>query len=452
MSERKRYVLVGTGGRAKMFVDAICGPYAEWNELTAFCDISQTRMDWYNSKIQEEYGLAPLATYHADDFDRMIEEQKPDIVIVTTMDALHHKYIIRAMELGCDAITEKPMTIDDEKARAIFDTIEATGRSLRVTFNYRYAPLATKARELIMQGVIGRPLHVDFSWVLDTDHGADYFRRWHREKDKSGGLLVHKATHHFDLINWWIDSYPERVFAQGDLLFYGRENAEARGESYSYDRYTGQPEAENDPFAMRLDQTESLRRLYLDAEKDSGYLRDRNVFGDNITAEDTMNVTARYRNRALLSYSLIAYSPWEGYRCAITGNKGRIEVEVIEAVGRTFVAGQEESLDENEERLEGFAGKHIWVFPMHGKPYTVEIPEGVGGHGGGDRVMLEQLFSPNAPEDPFKRAATHVDGAASILMGIAANHSIATGQPVNVDELLQLPAKTELHQPMGRRV
>ena len=52
-----------------------------------------------------------------------------------------------------------------------------------------------------MDGLVGRPLLVDFSWVLDTSHGADYFRRWHREKQNSGGLLVHKSTHHFDLVN-----------------------------------------------------------------------------------------------------------------------------------------------------------------------------------------------------------------------------------------------------------
>jgi predicted dehydrogenase len=441
MSSRKRYVLVGAGGRAGMFINAICRDYAETSDLVGLCDLSQARMDWYNRQIKEEFNHPPIATYHADDFDRMIEETRPDTVIVTTMDATHHVYIIRAMELGCDAICEKPMTVDDVKAKAIFDTIERTGRSLRVTFNYRYAPIATKARELIMKGVIGKPLHVNFQWVLDTKHGADYFRRWHREKDKSGGLLVHKATHHFDLINWWIDSLPKRVFAQGDLLFYGRENAAERGESYSYDRYTGSAEAANDPFALRLDENESLRGLYLEAEADSGYIRDRNVFGDNISAEDTMSVTARYRNGALLTYSLLAYSPWEGYRAAVTGNRGRIEVEVVEAVGKTFVAGQEETLDESATPLEGFSGKHIWVFPMHGSPYSVDIPEGVGGHGGGDRVMLEQLFSDNPPADPYHRAASHIDGAASILTGIAANYAIATGQPVEVDELLKLPEK-----------
>src|SRR5690606_17599671 len=171
-----------------------------------------------------------------------------------------------------------------------------TGKSLRVTFNYRYAPAYTKVRELVMLGAVGRPLSVDFSWLLDTSHGADYFRRWHREKQNSGGLLVHKATHHFDLVNWWIDSYPDEVFAFGDLLFYGKQNADARGETYSYKRYTGIPAARQDPFALFLDQDASLRGLYLEAETDNGYIRDRNVFGEPITIEDTMAVTARYRN------------------------------------------------------------------------------------------------------------------------------------------------------------
>lgn len=151
-----------------------------------------------------------------------------------------------------------------------------------------------------------------------------------------------------------------------------------------------------------------------------------------------MSVTARYRNGAILSYSLLAYCPWEGYRAAITGDRGRIEVEVVEAVGRTFVAGQEETLEEAAQQPLDFSGKHLWVFPMHGTPYSVEIPEGKGGHGGGDRVMLEQIFHPNPPADPFNRAASHIDGAASILLGIAANRSIETGLPVEVDTLLTI--------------
>ena len=332
MSRRRRYAIVGTGSRAGLYIDGISGTYRETAELVALCDLSQARMDWHNRRLVAQEGGAPRPTYPAESFDRMIADTAPDTVIVTTVDATHHQYIVRAMELGRDVITEKPMTTDAEKMRAIFDAIARTGRSLRVAFNYRYAPAYTTFRRLMMDGVVGRPLLVDFSWLLDTQHGADYFRRWHRERKHSGGLLVHKATHHFDLVNWWIDAYPREVFALAGLGFYGRANAEARGESYSYARYTGSEAARSDPFALFLDRSAALRGLYLEAETESGYIRDRNVFGEPITIDDTMAVTARYRNGALLSYCLVAYAPWEGLRVAVTGDRGRLEMDIVENV------------------------------------------------------------------------------------------------------------------------
>ncbi len=431
----KRYALVGTGSRAGLYLDALATTYRDACTLVGLCDLSQTRMDWHNRRLRERYGLEPLPAYSASAFDRMIFETRPDTVIVTTVDATHHHYIVRAMDLGCDVITEKPMTTDIDKTRAIFEAIERTGQSLKVTFNYRYAPAYALVRELMLQGVVGKPRSVDFSWLLDTSHGADYFRRWHREKQYSGGLSVHKATHHFDLINWWVGSIPKEVFALGDLLFYGGANAEARGESYPYHRYTGEPAAAGDPFALLLDQNESLKGLYLDAEAETGYLRDRNVFGESITIEDVLCVTARYRSGALLSYHLVAFCPWEGMRVAITGDKGRVELEVVESVEQAKVDPAELEIRASKS---GFKRSRLTVFPMFAPPYEVSIPAAEGGHGGADPLMLEQLFSPSPPEDPLERAASHLAGAASILLGIAANRSLETRSLVRVDELLQL--------------
>ncbi len=436
MTSSKRYAIVGTGARAGMYVEALSRTYRDSAELVAFCDLSQTRMDWYNHQLQTYGGLPPRPTYHADQFDQMIAEMKPDTVIVVTMDSTHHKYIARAMDLGCDVITEKPMTTTIENLRTIYDAIDRTGKSLRVTFNYRYAPAYTRLREQVMQGVIGRPLCIDFSWLLDTSHGADYFRRWHREKQNSGGLLVHKASHHFDLVNWWIDSYPQSVSAMGSLSFYGRANAEARGEHYSYSRYTNEPDAANDPFALSLNDKELFRGLYQAAEAETDYLRDRNVFGEPITIEDTMTVTARYRSGVLLSYCLVAYSPWEGLRVAITGTKGRVELDIVENINHLMGDGQVGNASKG-----AFKEASLRVFPMFGKGYEVEAPSGEGGHGGADPVMLEQIFSPNPPPDPFHRAASHIDGAAAMLVGVAANQSMLTGQMVNIDSLFKLPEK-----------
>src|SRR5882757_4265875 len=121
---------------------------------------------------------------------------KPDFVIVTTVDATHNDYIIRAMTAGCDVITEKPLTTTAEKCQQILDAGKRTGRRCRVTFNYRYSPPRSQVKDILMSGEIGDVLSVDFHWLLNTHHGADYFRRWHSQKANSGGLMVHKATLH----------------------------------------------------------------------------------------------------------------------------------------------------------------------------------------------------------------------------------------------------------------
>lgn len=425
----KKYVLVGTGGRAEFFYGAIVRDFKETCQLVAFCDLNQTRMDYANRLLEERYDHPQINTYLHTDFEQMIEKEKPDTVVVTSVDRTHHTYIIKALELGCDVVTEKPMTVDAEKCQAIIDTVNKTGKEVRVAFNYRYAPHNTKLRELIMNDVIGQVNSVNFEWALDTQHGADYFRRWHRDKRNSGGLLVHKSTHHFDLVNFWLGTTPETVYAAGGLRFYGRENAESRGITKFYQRAHGSKFAKEDPFAIDLEGNPHLKAMYLDAEIEDGYQRDQSVFGDGINIEDTLGVMVTYKNKAILNYSLNAYLPWEGYMVSFNGTKGRIEVRIRE---QSYI-NSGGSKDEEGKVQE----KSIMVMPMFGQPYEVEVIEGKGGHGGGDPILLQDIFG-TPVKDEFNRAATHVDGAMSILTGIAGNISLSTGQPVKVDELIKL--------------
>jgi hypothetical protein len=246
------------------------------------------------------------------------------------------------------------------------------------------------------------------------------------------------------MVNWWIDSYPKTVYAQGELAFYGKEAAKKRGETYNYSRYTDVPEAQNDPFGLFLDRRGSTdpnlpvstdAGLYLNAEKETGYIRDRNVFGEGVTAEDVMALTVRYRSGTIMSYSLIAFSPWEGYRVSIIGDKGR--VDVTDVLGTDLGARDWPTL---EKQMADGAETSIRVFPMFKKPYTVEIPNSSGAHGGGDERMLADLFGDPAARraDPYRQAASHIDGAASMLIGIAGNESIRTGQPIHCNDLLPL--------------
>lgn len=429
MSLKKRYAVVGVGSRSRFYFTAIAKSFQETSALVGFCDTNLHRIKYANS-ILAELGHDPVPTYTAGDFDKMVQETQPDEVIITTIDRTHDMYIVRAMELGCNVIVEKPMTIDAPRCKDIFNAVDRTGKKVRVTFNYRYAPHNTKVFELLQSGVIGTVTSLHFEWLLNTSHGADYFRRWHRDKRNSGGLLVHKATHHFDLVNFWLQTRPHSVFAQGDLKFYGRENAEKRGVASFYSRSHGSEAAKKDPFALHLEKNPQLKALYLDAEHEDGYHRDQSVFGDGISIEDTMNVLVRYKNGAVLTYSLTAYAPWEGFRVNFNGTKGRLECEVVE--NEYVSSGGPQALEGSLRR------RTILLRPLFEKPQEIQVPESNGAHGGGDSVLLNDLFG-TPVSDEHMRAASHVDGALSILTGIAANRSIATGQVVNVDDILQIP-------------
>lgn len=436
---KKRHAFVGTGGRALSFIEPMVTTYGDQNELVGICDLSPARMAYYNELLVRDLGYHAVPAYTADRFDDMLREQKPDEVFVCTKDSMHHDYIVRALHAGCDVITEKPMTTDAAKCRAILDAQKATGRRVRVAFNYRWAPFRSKVKELIESGVVGKIHSVNLEYLLDTNHGADYFRRWHAHIENSGTLLVHKSTHHFDLVNWWLDAIPQQVFAYGELVFYGKQNAVNRGDEKltRYARYTGSPEAKDDPFCLDLTESESFRKLYLAGEADSGYLRDQNVFRDGITVPDQMSLNVRYRTGQVLTYSLVCYSPREGMRVTFNGDRGRIEYH--EFIGTHMNRAVSPKNWKIEEKPGAEAeGEWIRVFPHFKSSYVVEMPEIRAAHGGADVILNEHFYGPPAPPDALGRTAGHEQGAASIAIGIAAVQSISSNLPVNISDLVTI--------------
>jgi len=410
-----------------MYRNAIISDFKATAELTALCDCNEGRLRLSQAKAKQ-LG-AEIKGYSAADFRKMIREQKPDCVIVTSKDNTHEKYICVAMEMGCDVITEKPMTIDEKKCRHILDTQKRTGQQCKVAFNYRYSPPRTQIKDLLMSGVIGEVLSVDFHWMLDIHHGADYFRRWHRNKKNSGGLMVHKATHHFDLLNWWLGTVPRRVFASGQRSFYVPNTAKRYGLTKRGERCRDCRSVAKCGFCLKLKDNENLRKMYLDCESFDGYFRDGCVFSSKIDIEDTMNVLVDYRNDVRLSYSLNAFSPWEGYVAMFNGTKGRLEHKCeenvyINADGTTPGALKKE-------------GTWIKVYPHWRPAYEVEVWNAEGGHGGADPLMLKHIFDPgHCAKDKYLRAADQRAGAWSIMVGIAANHSMKHKRSFSIEELV----------------
>ncbi|MBX6751396.1 MAG: Gfo/Idh/MocA family oxidoreductase [Micromonosporaceae bacterium] len=451
MRSRRRYAVVGAGARAETFVRSLVTAHKEQAELVAFVDVNLKRIAAHNRWLGE-LGHPAVPAYHADDFARMLDEQRVDTVIVTSMDVTHERYIVGALDADRSVITEKPMTTTAESctrilqaARRARERAAAAGipaPTCAVAFNYRYNPTHVKVRELLASGAIGTIGSVHFEWLLDVRHGADYFRRWHRDAANSGGLLVHKSSHHFDLVNWWLSARPARVFAANRLFFYGA--GRPHGYDRGYERAYGSPAAKGDPFALDLDRQPRMRELYLETEAEDGYIRDRNVFAPGATIDDDMAVLVQYDSGATMTYHLHAYAPWEGYRLMVNGSRGRLELEVVEtayvapdAGAASADAGTIASLYPGHSGVENGWTK-LTLHPFWQPPSTVEIPEATQeAHGGGDARLTADLFTGSAlTVDPLGRRATEVDGALALLTGLAANASSAAGRPYDVAELV----------------
>jgi predicted dehydrogenase len=427
MTMKKRYAQVGLGSRSEMYSYALTNLFAESCELVGICDSNLGRLNDRLEWVRAQGAL--VRGYNADQFEQMIQECRPDVVIVTTKDSFHDEYICCAMEMGCDVITEKPMTIDAQKCQRIIDTQRRTGKQCKVTFNYRYSPPRLQIKDLLMSGVIGEIQSVDFHWMLDIHHGADYFRRWHRNKANSGGLMVHKATHHFDLVNWWLSTIPETVYASGNRKFYTPKTAQRYGLDQHSERCLTCHDNGRCPFFLDIKNSPGLCEMYLENETYDGYYRDQCVFSANIDIEDTMNLVVNYENGVVMSYSLNSFLPWEGYLVTFNGSRGRLEHKCMESV---YISG-----DGSVPGALQSDGTTIRIYPHFKPAYELDIWEASGGHGGGDILMLEDIFNPQAAPDKYCRAADQRAGAYSILTGIAANLSMERKQPVDIASLVQ---------------
>ncbi|MBA3277020.1 MAG: Gfo/Idh/MocA family oxidoreductase [Chloroflexia bacterium] len=401
--------------------------YSRSTELVAVVDMDLARVEAF----KELRGL-DLAAYRPDEFDRMIAETAPDVVIIATPDGTHVDFIVQSLAHGLDVITEKPMVIDCDQANRIFAAEAASDGSVRVTHNTRYTAANRQIKRMILDGLVGRVTNVEFVWNIDTYHGSSYFYRWNRDRAKSGGMSITKGCHHFDLLNWWMGDVPEQVFAFGALNYYGSKSpwnpSVIDGKAYPV-----REQRERSAYRTRW--------LTADAPPEDDHLKPGDpgytlpneaqypsdqplyIFDAEIDIEDTYSAVIRYRGGASATYSTNFSAPWEGYTVAVNGTHGRLESTHHAAPSRTpFPVTGEQSIS---------------YFPMFGERQIHETRKAAGGHGGSDPLLLRHLFTGELAEDgDLGLAAGSLDGAYAVAVGEAVWRSARENRLIAIDELL----------------
>ena len=161
--------------------------------------------------------------------------------------------------------------------------------------------------------------------------------------------------------------------------------------------------------------------LYAVNEKYDGYMRDGCVWKNDIDIYDKMAVQIRYAKNVQVSYSLTTYSPYEGYRIAFNGTRGRLDFWMHEK--------QSWKIEDYDE---------LMITDNFGDVEYLRLPRIEGNHFGGDPLMLEKIFGDPSKPDPLQQAANVRDGAMSILIGVAARKSIDEKRTVRIKELTDI--------------
>ncbi len=433
---RTRYALCGLSSRAiGMYALPLLGnpemsqygDFSRYGELVAILDIDPERVQAFN-----EAQATDVPVYTPGEFGSMVQESRPEVVIVASVDGTHAEYIIQALENDLNVITEKPMVIDARQAASVLEAERRSRGNVRVIHNSRYAQPHMQIKRMVQSGMLGRITNVEFVWNLDTYHGASYFRRWNRDRSQSGGLTITKGCHHFDLINWWLDDVPEQVFAYGALNYYGAKspyNPSKEGQHLSIEEQKrlspyhqrwhahGLPAPHDDHLKVR-DRTFNLPYNVQYPPEKPMY-----IFDEEIQIEDTYSAVVRYRGGASMTYSSNFSAPWEGYQLGINGTRGRLEsVHLTDPSRCPFPASDRQT---------------ITYYPLFGERQVYETRRVQGGHGGADTLLKQEIFvEPLAESAELGLEASSLEGAYAVAVGEAIWRSVESNQPVSISDLL----------------
>ncbi|QUL37832.1 Gfo/Idh/MocA family protein [Erythrobacter sp. JK5] len=306
-----------------------------------------------------------------DEAEAMLAVAKPDAVIVASPNFTHFDAVRPVMERGCAVLLEKPMCTTIEDAEALATAAQGYPNLFWVGLEYRYMPPVTRFIERVHAGEAG-----DIKMLAIREHRFPFLEKvgdWNRFNRNSGGTLVEKCCHFFDLMRHILRDEPVRVFASG-----------GQDVNHLDERYDGKVPDILDNAFVTVDFAGGARALL-----------DLCMFAEGAEQQEEISAVGPVgKLEVKLPASEVIWSP----RAGQVGPDGRRLP--------TWTAAQIETVTTPPDALA--AGSH------HGATYFQQ------------RDFHAALVGGTPPLINAR------DGYRSVVMGAAAQQSIATGQPVNI--------------------
>ncbi|MCX7705163.1 MAG: Gfo/Idh/MocA family oxidoreductase [bacterium] len=336
------------------------------------------------------------------DTEEMLKKAPLDAVIITSPDYTHKDIAISAFNKGLDVLCEKPLALTVEDCDAILDAQKKAEKILCVGFVLRYNNFYKKMYDIVnVEKKIGK---VIVAGAIDSvSTGSQYFfHGWWRLRKNSGGLLVQKATHSVDILNWIVNSRAESVYGAGGLAVFGGNQPDTKRCSSCEIKNTC-PEA----LVSGIQWDYGEENIVMEVE-------DKCVFAKEIDVYDHEVLTINYENKTRAFFVESQFTPDYKREFWFIGDKGRMY-------------GIDPYIVSEKDRKKPY----IEIVYRHTrKKEVIDVKLEPGGHGGGDPGLIEDfIHCCITRKNPL---ADGIAGRESIAICAGGEKSIETGKITNL--------------------
>ncbi|OGV93214.1 MAG: hypothetical protein A3K19_34000 [Lentisphaerae bacterium RIFOXYB12_FULL_65_16] len=387
-----RVGVIGLGGRGLYFAKQYDKPAHPGFELVAVCDLKPERME----PLRKQLGVR--LTYHTD-MNEMLARPEVDAVIVATNDPYHVEPTLAGLRAGKHVMVEKPLCQTAADARGIILEARKSKGIFMIGFELREVSVFRRMKQLLHEEKVIGDVKVGHAFDNVSVGGNYFFHDPRMQKAFYKSLLLQKASHSLDLLNWFMGSEPVKVYGIGGMDFYG-------GKADPKLRCRDCEKKKNCPYAV----DHRAFKMDYDATVEKA---DFCVWSKEMNLNDNSELCISYANGGKATFHECNFTPEYTREFWLVGTKGKL-YGYYDNPGRFLI------------RVE-----HAYSRERHTDEYMP--PYGGGGHGGGDANLRQEFYRRVVENDPPREAAE--SAYYSTALAACAEESIDSGMPVTIPRL-----------------
>ena len=260
-----RVAVIGTGGRGCDLIRALTT--IDGVDLIAVCDD-------YPPHLEQGAKYAGPQVKTFSDYRKLLDESKPQAVVIAVPLYLHYKVAADCVRAGCDVFLEKTMCYTVDEAKKLAAQVASSKRVFQVGLQRRANAIYKQAQAMVAAGMIGQVVSIKAQWHRNNSWrrpvpvpkgDANWLKlekklNWRLYKAYSAGLMAELGSHQMDVANWFLGTHPKRVFASGGIEYFrdGREVYDNISCLYEYEL----KDAKGQPYTVRANYTSLCNNAY----------------------------------------------------------------------------------------------------------------------------------------------------------------------------------------------